>query len=412
MSEQAQTVNEFWKSLGILTATLRTARQVIELCFQSGHVPCLIGEAGIGKTAIYKQITDDLKWNILYYYLAHQEPEDIIGVPVPNHDTASYQFFIEKNIHTVINSKKHTVLVFDEWNRGDKAVMNAAFTVMEQRRFGSIDLPPHVHVAAAMNPSEGTYLVNEAEKDPAFRRRLCFIGVRVDQNVFLEYARDRGNFHPTVCDFIERQGEKALLDVPSRDAGKVYACPASYEKASDTFYTVEKMVDEGKTNWDDIHAVLRVKLAGHLGTGMAEELLAFHHDNLTLVNPQHVIETYHKRARSQILRLVDTHKHGVLGRAVESVASALASGRYETPEDYVDNISDFASDLPQDISGRFFSSLSQQLAELADQDPSGKELRAKMTRALGKCPAFKVAFNAIVESLERTEEDREKSGSK
>ena len=231
MSEQAQTINEFWKSLGILTATLRTARQVIELCFRSGHVPCLIGEAGIGKTAIYKQITDDLSWNILYYYLAHLEPEDILGVPVPNKDKSSYQFFVEKHIYEIINSKKPTVLVFDEWNRGDKAVMNAAFTVMEQRRFGSIELPPHVHVAAAMNPSEGTYLVNEAEKDPAFRRRLCFIGVRVDQNVFLEYARGRGEFHPSVCDFIERQGERALLDIPSRDAGKVYACPASYEKA-------------------------------------------------------------------------------------------------------------------------------------------------------------------------------------
>lgn len=411
MSEQAQTINEFWKSLGILTATLRTAREVIELCFKSGHVPCLIGEAGIGKTAIYKQIADDLGWDILYYYLAHQEPEDIIGLPVPGKD-GSYQFYVEKSIRNVISSDKPTVIVFDEWNRGDKAVSNAAFTVMEQRRFGSIVLPPHVHIAAAMNPSESTYLVNEAEKDPAFRRRLCFIGVRVDQNVFLEYARGRGNFHPTVIDFIERQGEQALLDVPSRDAGKVYACPASYEKASDTFFAADKMLEEEKTTWDDLRSVLRVKLAGHLGTGTAEELLAFHQDNLTLVNPQHVIEMYHKRARPQILRLVEGHKHGILGRAVESVAAALASGRYDTPEDYADNISDFANDIPQDISGRFFSSLSHRLAELADQDPKGKELRARMTRALGKCPSFKASFNAIVTSLETAEGDREKSGRK
>lgn len=395
---------DFAKSLGIHTATLRTARSVIELCFKSHHVPCLIGEAGIGKTAVFSQIASDHDWGTLFYYLAHEEPEDIVGVPVPNKGSATYQFFIEKRIHDIINAKRPVILVFDEWNRGDKAVMNAAFPAMESRRLGSVDLPDHVYIAAAMNPSEGTYIVNEAEKDPAFRRRMCFIGIRTDKNVWLEWANGRGNIHPTVVDFVNRQDHATLLDTASRDAGKVYACPASWEKVSDTVRAAEGMVREG-SQWEELYPVMRVKLAGHINEGLATEFMAFHQNNLVLVNPDDVIYAYNKRARQQVLELVNQNNHPALARAADAVGTAIASCDAD-PEDIVENISDFANDLPHDVSGALFRKISQEMKEVGNEDR-----RKRMTRALGKCPSFKQSFVTITSSYERTEEDRAKGHS-
>jgi hypothetical protein len=407
MSPQEQPDSlDFAKSLGILTATLKTARAVIEMCFKCGHVPCLIGEAGIGKTAVYSQIAADHDWDALFYYLAHEEPEDIVGIPVPNKGSSTYEFFIEKRIHDIINSKRPVVLIFDEWNRGDKAVMNAAFPAMESRRLGSVDLPDHIYIGAAMNPSEGTYIVNEAEKDPAFRRRMCFIGIRTDKNVWIDWARNRGDIHPTVIDFVNRQDHATLLDTAARDAGKVYACPASWEKISDTIKTGEAMVRDERQKWDDIYPVMRVKMAGHIGDGLTSELLAFHQNSLVLVNPDDVIFAYNARARAQVLELVNQNNHPALARAADAVGTAIATCSAD-PEDIVENVSDFANDLPHDVSGALFRKISQELKEVGNE-----ERRKRVTRALGKCPAFKKSFLTITSSFERAEEDRAKSKDK
>ena len=403
MVQEQTDINEFWKTMGVHTTTLKTARSVVELCFQCHHVPCLIGEAGTGKTALFKQITQDFSWNLLVYYLAHREPEDISGVPVPNKTTQDYQFFPERQISEILQSGKSTVILFDEWNRGDKAVMNAAFTTMEQRRLGNIVLPDNVYIAAAMNPSEGTYVVNEAEKDPAFRRRLCFIGVRVDKTVWVDYARTRGAYHPSVVDFVDRQGEGALMDIAARDAGKVYACPASYEKASDAFYNVEKKLGVGETNWDDVRPALRIQLAGYLGTGVSEELLGFYENNMTLINPDAVIMRYHEQARDQILALITQNQHGILARAVDSVATAFAMQDYNI-DDCVDNLGEFADDLPHDISQAFFTKLSMAL-----DGADNPKRRDKVLQTLKKSPAFRAAYLRISLAHERVEDEIEGS---
>jgi len=231
-------VNRFWDRLGIPVCSLSEARQVIELGFENKQVVCMIGEAGIGKSQLWRQIADDRGWNVVYFYLAHLEREDIGGIPFPSDDKNSYKFLCESTIKEVIDSEKPTIVVLDEWNRGEKATMNAAFTLMEDRRFGSYRLPDHVYIGTAMNPSEANYLVNEAEKDPAFRRRLVMLAVQSNVTAFLEHARGRGSFHSLVCSYIEAQPQ-ALNDTAAREAGKTYANPAGWEKISNILKTLD-----------------------------------------------------------------------------------------------------------------------------------------------------------------------------
>jgi hypothetical protein len=398
VSEQENTQVNFWERLGILTAPLNKVRDMIELTFRSGQVPCLVGAAGIGKTEVFNQIGDDNGWKVVFMYLAHREPEDIAGIPVPNKDGRSYRFLTEESIHDIVHSDTPTILVFDEWNRGEKPVMNAAFTVMEARRFGSYTLPDHVYVAAAMNPSEDNYVVNEAEKDPAFRRRLCFVGVRVDTNVWLEWANGRGNVHPIVTGYINVQRD-ALMDTSSRDAGKIYANPASWEKVSNALKAAEKSAAERGMSVEKLFPVMRIQLAGLIGAGMTEAFLGYYKDHATAISPDEVLHRYETAAKQKVLSLVKSHKHRELTDVCESTASALASGNFEV-EDVVGNVSLFAKDLPHDMANAFFVKITKHLNDTTDTD-----LKSRLSRALSNEPAFREVYLRILNAHENVEEE-------
>ena len=296
--DKKEIINPFWEHLGIMQCSLKEAKKVAKLCFDCGHVPVFIAEAGVGKSQAARQIAEELKWKPVFKFLAHLEPEDLGGIPYPDKEGKTYRFLCEETIRDVILDDQPTLLVLDEWNRGEKSVMNAAFTLMEDRMFGSHHLPDHVKIMACMNPSEGNYLVNEAEKDPAFRRRLCFIGVRTDAAIWLEYATGPGDFHPLVTGYIQAS-QNSLTDVNARESGKIYANPASWEKVSQTLQTMENQ----KKDMLDNETTLRFKLGGHIGSGMAEQFLQWAKENSTLVNPEDILKGY-KKVRSRVMQLV------------------------------------------------------------------------------------------------------------
>lgn len=299
-NDSSVVLNEFWEKLGIPCVTLNQASDAIHWHLKCGVVPCLIGEGGIGKTDIYRQIAEDLEWEIHFMFLAHLEREDLVGIPYPQNGDGVYKFLIEDNLRKIIvDSTRDVLLVLDEWNRGEKEVMGASFTMMEHRRYGSVSLPPHVHIAAAMNPSEGSYLVNECEKDPAFRRRLGFIGVRADAIAFIAYAKGRGDFHPLVVHYAE-SNPSAIIDIQARDSGKVYCNPAALEKVSNILYKMDSEKFDYRANLN----LFRTIIAGIVGVGTAAEFCTWLANENTLINPNEVMRHY-DRAQRSILKLVE-----------------------------------------------------------------------------------------------------------
>ena len=385
-------LNRYWDGLGIITGSLRQAAPFIRLCLETGDVPCLIGEAGTGKTQIFAQVAKEMGAKVYYMFLAHKQPEDL-GIPMPNADKTAYRYLCEESLVEMLSDPTPTVLVLDEWNRGERPVMNAAFTMMEQRRFGSIDLPPHIYIGAAMNPSEGNYLVNEAEKDPAFRRRLCFFGVRVDEAVWLAYAKGPGDFHPYVVDFIQRQPH-LLMDAQSRESGKVYANPAAWEKISNTLKHLDKV---GKSI-DEMADVLRYKFAGHVGIGTAERFLAYLKENATAVNPMDVLTRY-ESVRGLVASLVKRSNFSALDEIITSVV-VTAVAHELPPQDIGLNLLTFCQDLPEDKARAVLSKLVTQ-GNAADKS----DYVRKLNQYFAVQPLFKQVFMQIRGAEDRARKD-------
>lgn len=395
MTAQAKisNLNRYWEKLAILTGSPIDIAKVLKLGVEVGYPVCIVGEAGIGKTQICAQVAEDLHRDVVYYYLAHLEREDIGGIPIPTENKKSYRFLCEESIQELIESARPTIMVLDEWNRGEKPVMNAAFTLMEQRRFGSYVLPAHIYVCAAMNPSEGAYLVNEAEKDPAFRRRLCFVGMRCDPASWLHYATGRGKFHPLVTEHIAAQPQ-LLLDVEAREAGKVYANPAAWEKVSNIYHHMDRT---GMSILDNLHT-LRLMLAGYLGSGVAEMHLDWVQNHATAINPIDVLKHYHSKAQAKVKRLVSQNNAAAIGELLESVALTLVSQEMPAAE-VADNISAFGQDINEDQAMTLFNKINKHLS-------TGRaEYKIALSRGLAQNERYREVFQRMQQALRRVQDE-------
>lgn len=385
-SESTESETRFWEKLGIPVCSLPEARKVIEVALDNQLVPCINGEAGIGKTHMLKQLAEDNGWDSVFLYLAHLEREDIGGIPYPvKNGSMAYEFLCEKSIKKIIDGDRPTLLALDEWNRGENPVMNAAFTLMEDRRFGSHKLPDHVHIVAAMNPSESNYLVNEAEKDPAFRRRLVMLAVQVNVSAFLQHAKGRGNFHPAVYGYLESQPQQ-LMDTQARDAGKLYANPAAWEKMSN----ILKTFDARKWDYVEKERMLLLLGSGILGMGVMIQFNAYLRDSATVINPATVVFGYDAGTKAKILHLSNVGNHGALSEACEAVSLFLVNARNDSRviDDFysaAESVAMFLADLPNEVTQSFFSKLGKHIDELGDE---GVLYHAKLSESWLEMPIY------------------------
>ncbi len=309
--------------LGISTCTIRQFKDLLRLCVSCGHVLNGIGSTGIGKTQAVQQVAKEMNALLWANFLAHREREEMIGIPFPNDDGKTYRFLVEEQLLKVLEYKGPVIIFLDEFNRADKTVLNAAFTMMEDRMYGSIKLPDNVSIVTCMNPSDEEYLVNGAEKDPAFRRRMCFVNVVADHAAWVDYATNEGKFHPSVIAFI--RAKQMYLDSPhERLAGKVAPNPAAWEKVSQTFYAVEKL---GKTILDpDLQGVVRTKVAGHVGVATMVQIMEYaSRENNEQLYPEDLFSDDHAHVLQRLKSVVAGGKVNIVAEFMYSTALYIAT---------------------------------------------------------------------------------------
>lgn len=168
-------------------------------------------------------------------------------------------------------------------------MVNALFTLTDERRIHDFKLHDNVMVVAAMNPSDGVYLVNEAEKDHAIRKRLNFVYCVHDLQSFLDYT-EKSRWHPTVPKFL-KSAANLLYDQGARDAGKAFPCPSNWEKVSNIMESAEIQ------GIDLTSAVVRTLVDGQIGSVAANKYLDFVADENTLIQPSDIIYGYKPKSK-------------------------------------------------------------------------------------------------------------------
>lgn len=314
MSKEDQiSKRNYAEEIGLESVPMSVARNVAQLCWYDRHVPMFISVSGIGKTAVMKQLSRAHDMDCVIFSLAHCEPSDITGPMWPAGDD-SYTHLRNGRI-PIEGEDDRAMLFFDEPNRADMPTLNAVFPAWAERRLGGHKLGRNVVVAAAMNPPGGDYAVtSQFSSDPAMRRRTCQIAVHFSFKEFTRWAQDpavsftlddrfpklefdedyeaqrRGRpMHAAVVEFLLGNPDLAL-DEKSREAGKVYGCPATWEAVSDTFYTIEHL--ELETGDPIVQRTVTTKLGGHVGFKIANDIWDYYVKNAAVIDPMALLTDY------------------------------------------------------------------------------------------------------------------------
>lgn len=456
-ADKAKQVDTFFSKLGISLSSLLTAEKAIQLNRKNKrNIICLVGEAGIGKSQLVRQIAKKrtpakpFRWNgelwetsvpVYTMYLAHIQAEDVGGVPYPSHakrnellnecdlylrisekaarineafsqkaqdhafaiaesvlengspfQNGTFEYLLEKNLKHL---PPEGILFLDEWNRADKTVIKAFFTILEDRKVHGVPLvPDNVQIVAAMNPSEGAYSVNEAEKDHAFRRRLCFVAVTTNEGAWLQYAGDetRGNFHPHVVNYIKSMPAH-LYDTKLRDAGKAFPCPANWEKVSDLL----KGAQEADISFDAPEVAAAIE--GHIGIDIGSTFWGYIKDNQTVIAPNEVLEGYKEKSkvRRKVQAMIEAARNDILNELCTGVALVLMTEQPEAKK-IAPHFAQFLGDLEPEMATAL---IVQKLPAAAKGADGADNYSHVLSAELHKYPTYSGLFQRVGDAMRK-----------
>ena len=114
-------------------------------------VPCLVGPAGIGKTAAVYQHASNVGAGKVVTIIASQIlPNEVSGITMPDAESRSMEIYDHFRLS---NLDDGDILFFDELLEADQLVLSACLTLIESRQMMSGKLLPDVQIIAATNPT-------------------------------------------------------------------------------------------------------------------------------------------------------------------------------------------------------------------------------------------------------------------
>lgn len=263
----------------------REALDTVELVLMTGEVPLLIGESGIGKTSLVRELCNKNE-----YYLVNIDGNllkegEIGGLPVVD-DVELYQNgrrVIRKATKYATHSKllqideaiekghEKILLFIDELNRCEHAVQQELMNIILNREINGYKLADEVSIIGAMNPSnkydnyeESDYQV--VDMDPAQEDRFVWIDIESDIKQWIGWAMGQGQIHEYIVEFISTFPE--YLHTPnSRETIK--ATPRSWERVSKAYKVFEN--SSKNFSFDTLYNAIK----GNVGATIAQDFVSY-----------------------------------------------------------------------------------------------------------------------------------------
>ncbi|MCC0680736.1 AAA family ATPase [Clostridioides sp. ES-S-0005-03] len=253
----------------------------VDLILSTGEVPLIVGESGIGKTALAKKLAKDNNWSLIVIDGNLLKEGEIGGLPTIESyvgiNSNGYKTEKKTTVYAVHNklreideeiSKGKTVLLFiDEINRCEHTVQQELMNLILNREINGYKLHDDVKILAAMNPSSkygSDFDYQVVDMDSAQENRFVWLNMESDHTQWLKWAIDEG-IEKKIIEFISTFPE--YLHKTNED--DVRATPRSYERVS-KIYKVYK--DKKK---EIPRTVFLNVIKGNVGKVIAEEFISF-----------------------------------------------------------------------------------------------------------------------------------------
>ena len=322
--------------------------QSVELVLAAGEVPLLVGETGIGKTSLARELAHKNGWSLINIDGNLLKEGEIGGLPA----ISSYQkdkdgLLVEEKttiyaVHYKLRAideeiaKGRTVLLFiDEINRCEHAVQQELMNLILNREINGYVLSKDVRIVAAMNPAD-SYDYEAVAMDAAQENRFVWLYMEADYLQWLDWAAQAG-IDEAVMEFISTFPE--YLDKHNED--DLNATPRSYERISELY----KLYRKGGVSQSVFFNVIR----GNVGKVIAEEFVHFVDSGArALINFDDVFSG--SSLDASLARRVGGESHTRLYLAAKNITRRLESCiNDENARQLIDRLMEFLALYPADL---------------------------------------------------------------
>lgn len=170
----------------------------------------LIGPPGIGKTAIMRQIADEVGCALVAYSMTHHTRQSAIGLPFISQRVYGgvarqvTEYTMSEIVAAIYDTMQATgkcsgILFLDEINCVSETLTPVMLQLLQNKTFGNVPLPEDWVIVAAGNPPE--YNKSVRELDMVTLDRVKHIDVSADLAVWQRYAVAQG-VHPAVRTYL------------------------------------------------------------------------------------------------------------------------------------------------------------------------------------------------------------------
>ena len=253
----------------------------VELVLSTGEVPLIVGESGIGKTALANRLAKENNWSLIVIDGNLLKEGEIGGLPtVESYDSIDSNgnkrekkttiYAVNHKLREIdeeVNKGREVLLFIDEINRCEHTVQQELMNLILNREINGYELPKEVKILAAMNPSAkygSDFDYQVVDMDAAQENRFVWLNMEPDYKQWLKWAIDAG-IEQKVIEFISIFPEY-LHKINEDD---VRATPRSFERVSKSYKVYKEQIDTIPRN------VFLNVIKGNVGKVIAEEFLSF-----------------------------------------------------------------------------------------------------------------------------------------
>ncbi|MCH4123429.1 MAG: AAA family ATPase [Levilactobacillus sp.] len=283
-----------------MALTYQACLQATEVVLASGAVPTIVGEAGIGKSALVAELAQRRQAKLFTTVVSLVEKGDLV-IPVPPLtsdsfvQTAQYGSLADVQFgysHTLVAMVRYAeahpdqeiIWFLDEFNRGTQAVQSELMNLVLQRQINTLTLPPQVHLILAENPDatmagfeQSHYGVTPG--DAAIADRTTRLILQADTPTWLTWATATVDGHPRIDPLVttylrDHPDDLQVTATANAVDDDLQPTPRAWERVSRAIRELTRQQLWGQTAV--VTALMQGNLGVSVGSAFASALLRQH----------------------------------------------------------------------------------------------------------------------------------------